>query len=557
MPSLKLLSWLPAYPRCTYRAAFATLRSRKPPPCQIRNASSTPPREPGDARRESEQPRTSAKVEATNQPTLSDALRETKDADNSLLSPVHIPEDPSGVLNEKHPAATILANSSIVVQRQLELMNVMVGFEQANKYVIVDPHGNHIGFIAEQDNSMGKTMARQMFSTHRSFTTHVFDKHEREVLRFHRPFSWVSSRIGVYDPVEVAIGSSPPSTDLLHTGLNPISSQSDRTSASSLPLSQMRIIGEAQQQWAPLRRKYNLFLFHQSSNAKANLGTRQISSGDPQMASSQQPQVSETASIVSAGEYNQFAYVDEPFLSLDFSLRSVQSELIGSVNRNWGGIVKEIFADIGTYALRMDAAGLAQQRHLPGASSGKTGVVPYDKKGPGMTLDQRAVMLATAVSIDFDYFSRHSGAGGGLGWMPLWFPMGGGEAAATGEVAEGAGAIGEAGQGSVIRGADLEGSRDAGVGTAVGMGSMAGYETMQRGAGRGGADDALPTAPQEEMLENGEPRSNEGDWTWGVDASAPSDRGSGSDGYGGEGADFGDSAGEPDGEIDEGDFFDF
>ncbi|KAI4187732.1 MAG: hypothetical protein LQ346_005440 [Caloplaca aetnensis] len=187
MPSLRLLSWLPAYPRCSYRATFATLRSRKPPPREIPNARSTLPRGPGDARRESEQPRTSAKEEPTEKPTLSDALRETKDADNGLLSPVHIPEDPTGVLNERHPAATILANSSIVVQRQLELMNVMVGFEQANKYVILDPQGNHIGFIAEQDNSMGKTMARQIFSTHRSFTTHVFDKHEREVLRVGRP----------------------------------------------------------------------------------------------------------------------------------------------------------------------------------------------------------------------------------------------------------------------------------------------------------------------------------------------------------------------------------
>ena len=62
-------------------------------------------------------------------------------------------------------------------------MNVLVGFEQANKYVILDPHGVQIGFMAEQDNSMGRTMARQMFSTHRSFTTHVFDKHEKEVLR--------------------------------------------------------------------------------------------------------------------------------------------------------------------------------------------------------------------------------------------------------------------------------------------------------------------------------------------------------------------------------------
>jgi hypothetical protein len=32
--------------------------------------------------------------------------------------------------------------------------------------------------------------------------------------------------------------------------------------------------------------------------------------------------------------------------------------------------------------------------------------------GRGMTLDERAVMLSTAVSIDFDYFSRHSAGHG-------------------------------------------------------------------------------------------------------------------------------------------------
>lgn len=45
---------------------------------------------------------------------------------NTLLSPVHIPEDPNAVLKENHPAIGILANSGLVVQRQLELMNVMM-----------------------------------------------------------------------------------------------------------------------------------------------------------------------------------------------------------------------------------------------------------------------------------------------------------------------------------------------------------------------------------------------------------------------------------------------
>lgn len=45
---------------------------------------------------------------------------------NTLLAPVHIPEDPHAVLKESHPATNLLANSGLVVQRQLEMMNVMM-----------------------------------------------------------------------------------------------------------------------------------------------------------------------------------------------------------------------------------------------------------------------------------------------------------------------------------------------------------------------------------------------------------------------------------------------
>lgn len=57
------------------------------------------------------------------------------------------------------------------------------GFEQANKYVIMDANGHHIGYMAEQERGMTNMMARQWFRTHRSFVTHVFDRHENEVLR--------------------------------------------------------------------------------------------------------------------------------------------------------------------------------------------------------------------------------------------------------------------------------------------------------------------------------------------------------------------------------------
>lgn len=50
----------------------------------------------------------------------------------------------------------------------------------------------------------------------------------------------------------------------------------------------------------------------------------------------------------------------------------------------------KIFTDTGHYVLRMDAV---------------------EDNARGMTLDERAVTLACAVSIDFDYFSHHSHAG--------------------------------------------------------------------------------------------------------------------------------------------------
>jgi hypothetical protein len=75
---------------------------------------------------------TSKKVEPSPQPEP--AAHEPRDAynpnydplQNTLLSPVHLPEDPKGVLKENHPAISILANSGVVVQRQLEMMNVMM-----------------------------------------------------------------------------------------------------------------------------------------------------------------------------------------------------------------------------------------------------------------------------------------------------------------------------------------------------------------------------------------------------------------------------------------------
>ena len=194
MPPFQLKPWAPNPLVPVLRAGFATSKPRfKSLPPRSRSTVRRPPppvplpkRPVRHRQSSSEQPKSSSKPPNDKQSPLdavSGALRNADQENNSLISPVFIPEDPDGVLNEKHPATSILSNSSIVVTRQLELMNVMLGFEQANKYVIMDPQGNHIGYMAEMELGMGNMMARQMLTTHRSFTTHVFDKHGKEVLR--------------------------------------------------------------------------------------------------------------------------------------------------------------------------------------------------------------------------------------------------------------------------------------------------------------------------------------------------------------------------------------
>ncbi|KAF1363466.1 Scramblase-domain-containing protein [Lizonia empirigonia] len=490
--------WSLRLPRQQLRA-FATRGTPPPPgprgriprhtPPQRREPARPPGRHGGDqpANQHNDLPRDAPDAGA-NEPSrveaVSKALATTPDAENPLVTPVHMPEDPHAVLKQTHPAMRLLDNSAIVIQRQLEMMNVLMGFEQANRYVIMDPHGNHIGYLAERDHGLGSAMARQMFKTHRSFTTHVFDRDEKEVLRFHRPFSWINSRIRVYDAVARDGAAYTRSSQLQGTSTSSIVNQTS-AHVSSLDLGDMRIIGATEQEWAPLRRKYNMFLARHLAAAGPN--TPQLAPGSLALSDSKAMTVAEDDTREVGMQ--QFARVDEPFLSWDFSLKAEDGQLLGSVNRNFGGFAREIFTDTGIYALRMDVAGLAQE---PAHLASQTG------HAPGMTLDQRAVMLATAVTIDFDYFSRHSGSGGMM-W-PMWMPWVGGGSEAGGAAAGEAGAAGAgtavgAASESGILGEAAAGARGLGAaeGAATGAATMAGYEAMQRGRAQGG-DDASPQA---------------------------------------------------------------
>ncbi|GAA5804550.1 hypothetical protein HPULCUR_010050 [Helicostylum pulchrum] len=302
-----------------------------------------------------------------------DALPHDTTTDDALTheavinTPVQVPiDDQHSVIKHDTQGAALLTQPAIIVGRELEMMNVFLGYEQANKYKIMDASGNNIGYIAEEEG-LGKSISRQLLRTHRKMNATILNPEGDVMFKIVRPYSLINSRIFIYTADD-------------------------------------ELVGEVQQRWNLLRRKYDLFV-----------GS------------------------------SQFASIDTPFLGWDFNLTDENGGALGNVSRNFVGFAREIFTDTGEYVLRMDAV---------------------EGNARGMTLDERAVTLACAISIDFDYFSRHSSHGGG-GFMPFpMFGMGGGGHAdnenpgsEVGGVAGGAGgAVGGAATGTAAGAMGGEGS---------------------------------------------------------------------------------------------------
>ena len=209
---------------------------------------------------------------------------------------------------------------------------------------------------------------------------------------------------------------------------------------SPMRISEMRVIGEAQQDYTFFNRKYNLFLHRPARPGPMDPDSTREKVGDIPLHGDRTVNPVTDVNVQderSPGVFSQFAYINEPPLSWNFTLLSSDHRLLGSVNRNFSGFAREIYTDTGVYALCMDAASREKDpRDLLSRTAKETST-----DVPAMTLDQRAVMLATAVTIDYDYFSRHSQHGGGLFPVPLWCLVGAAEArgAAAGGAARGAG----------------------------------------------------------------------------------------------------------------------
>ena len=269
----------------------------------------------------------------------------------------------------------VVNKPALVVTRDVEWGQVLLGYEQANKYSIRDQDGQVVALLAEEHGGVGRTILRQVLRTRRGFTATVFTSDGSEILfRLRRPPYIISSTMYIED----GYGNK---------------------------------VGEVQQEWKLLRRVYNLFIGQE-----------------------------------------QFARIDSPFLAWEFLMTDESGKPLALIDRNFSGFGKELFTDAGRYAIHFgetaQEASRFIQRSLDNAYPEKSQSAPEATLGPEtkavipctsgnqlmvenpLDMDERMVALAAAISIDYDYFSRHSYGSGFLSpfiHVPMPMPdMGGG-----------------------------------------------------------------------------------------------------------------------------------
>lgn len=220
--------------------------------------------------------------------------------------------------------ATLLARSNLLITRDIEWANLVLGFEQENRYAVVDvcyPEAP-VGSIREQSH----VIMRQLLRTRRPFVASITDALGNELFRVRRPFWWVTSSI--YAEID---GEE---------------------------------IGVVHRRWHLWRRIYDLYLGNE-----------------------------------------QFAVVENPgFWNWTFTVKDADGEVLAQIDRDWRGFGFEILTDAGQYAIRFGKSDAAFQ-------SGPAKMIEELLVKRPLTLSERAVVVALAISLDNDYFSRHGGWG--------------------------------------------------------------------------------------------------------------------------------------------------
>ncbi|KAJ6831404.1 phospholipid scramblase family protein [Iris pallida] len=100
----------------------------------------------------------------------------------------------------------------------------------------------------------------------------------------------------------------------------------------------------------------------------------------------------------------QFAVVENPgFWNWTFTLKDEDDKVLAQIDRDWRGVGFELFTDAGQYVIRFGDDSTPK--------SGLAAAIQELEVARPLTMSERAVAVALAVSLDNDYFSRSGGWG--------------------------------------------------------------------------------------------------------------------------------------------------
>ena len=85
----------------------------------------------------------------------------------------------------------LLMRDAIVVKQEVELANVIIGFDAANRYSLSDPSGEFIGSAAEQGGGVGGFLIRQFLNNNRPLTLHIYNLQGQEIAQGKKPFRFI------------------------------------------------------------------------------------------------------------------------------------------------------------------------------------------------------------------------------------------------------------------------------------------------------------------------------------------------------------------------------
>ncbi|MED5373044.1 MAG: phospholipid scramblase-related protein [Myxococcota bacterium] len=98
----------------------------------------------------------------------------------------------------KAELSTLLQSTSKVMIRQIkEWGEIVMGFESANKYELLDDRGQRLAMMGEQSGGFMDVVKRQLLRAHRPMTVKVLDNQGQELLTLERPFFFMFSSLQI------------------------------------------------------------------------------------------------------------------------------------------------------------------------------------------------------------------------------------------------------------------------------------------------------------------------------------------------------------------------